>query len=147
MENNDSQARLFNRNDEEKFLEEIKSELGLTSSQRVLKITEKVFRSIQRNLAGEELKNVAMRLPKGLQSFISTNLSYQESPIYFEHLDQWVETIYREDASSRDRAFYSEIEILNVIIFMMRKLDKLCSLLSFPGFKFSLVREIKQASI
>jgi len=129
------------------FLEEIKSELGLSSPQRVLKVTEKVLRSIQKNLGTEEIKRLLVNFPQNLQTLFKGNSSQQESPIYFDHLDQWVETIYREDEVSQDRAFYSEIEILNVIILMVRKLDKLYNLLSFPGFKFSLIREIKQASI
>jgi hypothetical protein len=112
-----------------------------------MKATEKVLRSIQKNIGGEEIKNLLVRVPKNLQTFFNTNLSKSESPIYFDHLDQWVETIFREDEVSRDRAFYSEIEILNIIILMMRKLDKRYNLLSFPGFKFSLIREIKQASL
>lgn len=147
MENDFGLKEVITDKKGDKFLDEIKSELGLPSSQRVLKVTGKVLRSIQKNLGTEEIKNLLIRLPQNLQTFFHTNLSRQESPVYFDHLDQWVETIYKEDEVSRDRAFYSEIEILNVIILMMRKLDKLYNLLSFPGFKFSLVREIKQASI
>jgi uncharacterized protein (DUF2267 family) len=146
MKNEFEPSQNILENEDGKFFEEIQSELGLSSSQRVLKVTEKVFRSIQKNLGGEEIKKLIIGLPKHLQTF-HTNSSQPESPVYFDHLDQWVETIYREDEVSRDRAFYSEIEILNVIILMMRKLDKLYNLLSFPGFKFSLIREIKQASI
>jgi uncharacterized protein (DUF2267 family) len=147
MKNDFESKQSIHGKEDGKFLEEIRSELGLSSSQKVLKVTEKVLRSIQKNLGGEEIKNLLVKLPKSLQTFFSSNLSQQETPIYFDHLDQWVETIYREDELSRDRAFYSEIEILNVIILMMRKLDKLYDLLSFPAFKFSLIREIKQASI
>ena len=148
MENNfESNQVILNNKKDGKFLEEIQTELGLSSSQRVLKITEKVLRSIQRSLGTDEIKSLLVRLPQNLQAIFCTNLSNQESPVYFDHLDQWVETIYKEDEMSQDRTFFSEIEILNVVILMVRKLDKLYNLLSFPGLKFSLVREIKQASM
>ncbi len=140
---------LPNTTNEEKsviFFNDIKSELGLKSSRKVARVVKKVFGAVQKNLSVGEIKTMLMKLPDFLQLVFIGEWQQSKLASADEHLDQWVDTISLEDQSSEDRVFHSEVEILKAIVITMTKLDKICGVLSFPGFKFSLAQEIKQAS-
>ena len=128
------------------FFNDIKSELGLKSSRNVARVVRKVFGAVQRNLSVGEIKTMLMKLPDFLQLVFMGEWQQSKLTSSPEHLDQWVDTIFLEDQSSEDRIFGSEVEILKAIVLTMTKLDKMCGVLSFPGFKFSLAQEIKRAS-
>ncbi|HEX5170171.1 MAG TPA: hypothetical protein VFW11_13430 [Cyclobacteriaceae bacterium] len=137
---------LSRRNSMAHFFKEIKSELGPVSSRKVIIMIRKVFRDIQNGLSGAEKKMMMARLPKYL-ALLFYGDSSDQGDLPYDHLDQWVANLSREDQSSHEQVFYSEISVLRTLVCVLTKLDKQCGLLNFPGFKHSLVRELKEASI
>lgn len=129
------------------YFNTIKSELGLKSIDGVIGVTKKIFNSLQRNLPVGEVRSMLMKLPDYLQLLLHGEFEVTHQPITHDHLDQWVEAITREDELSTNRIFYSQLDVLKALVVTLNKLDKLCGILTFPGLKFSLVQEIKNASV
>lgn len=128
------------------FFEDIKSELGLKSSKAVACVVKKILSGVQNLVSAPEPKT-SMVIPDNFEKLSLDERKQNQPHLSYDHLDQWVETISKEDSTSSNRIFYSEIDILKALVITIKKLDKACGLLSFPGFKFSLVQEIKQASL
>lgn len=128
------------------FFNDMMSELGLKSMSGVIGVTKKVFQSLQQNLPVNEVKFLLMKLPEYLQMLWQGEWKTTNHPSAYDHLDQWVESIMHEDELSSNRIFHSQLDVLRALVVTLNKLDKLCGLFTFHGFKFSLIQEIKSAS-
>lgn len=126
------------------FFQQVTKELGMMPSHKLTKMICKTFRALQRSLTYKQVKQLASVMP----GVFITHYGYKQSkPEYIEHLDQLVDNIYEKEENSLHPIFHSEIEVLNVVIIVLQQLDKMIGLLNSPGFKFSLVREVQQASL
>ena len=138
---------LTKTNSESNILESIKSELGLTSSKRMLIMIKRIFDDLQRFLSVNELRVMISKLPGSLVPLFSVERHQNYHALSYDHLDQWVESLQNEDRSAPIRIFHSEISILKTLIVIINKLDRQCDLLSSPRFKYSLVKELKEAFV
>lgn len=130
------------------FFLEIKRELGIASTKKLAALISKIFSGIRRTLSAEETDEFIRRMPGLLQLLFISNWKYEEqSRRKIEHLDELVESIFYEDRKSLHSLFHSEIETLNAVILILGKLDKMLGALNFSGFSFSLVQEIRQATL
>lgn len=129
------------------FFLETQKELGLTSTKKLARLVTRIFSGIRRSLTTRETASFLQRMPSLLQLLFVSNWKYDEKEQRIEHLDELVESIYQDDRNSESPLFRSEIETLNAVIIILRKLDKMMGILNFEGFKFSLVQEIKQVAL
>jgi len=141
----DQNTTVSGSNSRTDLIDDIKSELGLASSKRATMMVRKVFCGLVRSLSAVEMKILVTKLPDYLARLIPGEPDV--STHSYDHLDQWVENMSLEDQLSPERVFYSEINILRTLVVTINKLDKLCGLLKFSCFKYSLIRELKEASI
>lgn len=135
------------KNVDHPFLEEIKEELGLKSSQQVTKMIERIFCDLRRILSFGEIKIMTKKLPDCLSSLFPSEIPKSGNQLSYDHLDQWIEKLSCEDQSSTEKIFYSEIHALRALIMTLTRLDNICGLFAFPGLKSSLIREVKQACV
>jgi uncharacterized protein (DUF2267 family) len=127
-----------------RFFGEIKNELGFTSTRKIVFLVRAVISQIRRNLSHEQINNIIQRTPSLLQLLFISNWKYNEKETAINHLDEIVEGVYKEGKHS---LFASEIETLNAVIIVLRKLDKFFRLLGLDILHYSLKQELKQVAI
>lgn len=131
------------------FFEETKKELGIVSTQKLAGLISRIFSGVRRTLTESETSEFLKGLPDLLQLLFISNWKYDEGTRRkkIEHLDELVESIFYDDRKSVHSMFHSEIETLNAVVVILSKLDKTMGVLNFSGFSFSLVQEIRQATL
>lgn len=135
--------------DEQVFLlfQEVKRELNITESKKIAKIIGRVFSAIRKSMPARKFQSLAGKIPGLLQLQLVKDWHQNEKPVAIAHLDELVETIYGEENDSSTPLFHSELEVLNAVVLILQKLDKMTGLLNADGFKFSLVQEIRQVPV
>lgn len=128
------------------FFKEIKSNLGFTSTQRIVKLVRAVLSHLRRSLSHEQTAIIIKNLPSLFQLLFVTNWKYEEGTS-IQHLDELVDNIYQEDQQSKESLFTSEIDTLNTVILVLSKLDKFFGILGLNVIRYSLTQELKQASL
>ena len=129
------------------FFKEIKSNLGFTSTQRMVKLVRAVLSHLRRSLSHEQTAVIIKNLPSLFQLLFVANWKYEEKETSITHLDELVDNIYNEDQKSKESLFTSEIDTLNTVLLVLGKLDKFFGILGLNVLRYSLTQEIKQASI
>lgn len=124
---------------------EVSKELKL-SSQQVSRITGRLFSAISRSLSKNELAYWLDNLPELFKLLLVKDWKSECCPSTLEHLDHLVDTVYTEDQRTTDKVFRSEVEALEYVVVLLKKMEKVLGILRFPGFKFSFVREVKQVN-
>ncbi|WP_276372547.1 hypothetical protein [Chryseolinea sp. H1M3-3] len=127
-----------------RFFGEIKNELGFTSTRKIVYLVRSVISQLRKNLSHEQLTNIIQRTPSLLQLLFISNWKYNEKEIASNHLDEIVEGVYQDGKQS---LFASEIETLNAVIVVLRKLDKFFKLLGLDILHYSLKQELKQVAM
>lgn len=130
-----------------RFFREIKSHLGFTSTQKIVKLVRAVLSQLRRSLSHEQAVVIIKSLPSLFQLLFIANWKYEESDTSIKHLDELVDHIYQEDKKSNDSLFTSEIDTLNTVILVLNKLDKFFGILGLNVLRYSLTQELKQAAI
>ena len=130
-----------------RFFREIKSNLGFTSTKKIVKLVRAVFLQLRRSLSHEQSAVIIKNLPSLFQLLFVTNWKYEETDTSIKHLDELVDNIYQEDKKSEDSLFTSEIDTLNTVILVLSKLDKFFGILGLNVLRYSLTQELKQAAI
>jgi uncharacterized protein (DUF2267 family) len=126
------------------FFSEIKNELGFTSTRKIVFLVRSVISQLRKNLTHEQTTNIIQRTPSLLQLLFISNWKYHEKESNNNHLDEIVEGVYQEGKQS---LFASEIETLNAVIIVLRKLDKLFKMLGLDILHYSLKQELKQVAV
>jgi uncharacterized protein (DUF2267 family) len=129
------------------FFREIKTHLGSTSTEKIVKLVRAVLSQVRRSLSHDQAVLVIKNLPSLFQLLFIANWKYDESDSSIKHLDELVDHIYQEDQKSKDSLFTSEIDTLNTVILVLSKLDKFFGILGLNVFRYSLTQELKQAAI
>lgn len=127
-----------------RFFGEIKNELGFTSTRKIVFLVRAVISQLRRNLSHEQIAAVIQRTPSLFQLLFISNWRYNEKETAINHLDEIVEGVYRE---GKQPLFSSEIETLNAVIVVLRKLDKFFKLLGLDILHYSLKQELKQVAM
>lgn len=130
-----------------RFFREIKSNLGFTSTKKIVKLVRAVLLQLRRSLSHEQSAVIIKNLPSLFQLLFVTNWKYEETDTSIKHLDELVDNIYQEDRKSEDSLFTSEIDTLNTVILVLSKLDKFFGILGLNVLRYSLTQELKQAAI
>lgn len=126
-----------------RFFGEIKNELGFTSTRKIVYLVRSVISQLRKNLSQEQINNIIQRTPSLLQLLFISNWRYNEKQSASNHLDEIVEGVYHQG----QQLFSSEIETLNAVIVVLRKLDKFFRLLGLDILHYSLKQELKQVAI
>ncbi len=127
-----------------RFFGEIKNELGFTSTRKIVFLVRAVIAQLRRNLSHEQINNVIQKMPSLFQLLFISNWKYDEKNTTINHLDEIVEGVYEQ---GRQPLFASEIETLNAVIIVLRKLDKFFRLMGLDILHYSLKQELKQVAI
>jgi uncharacterized protein (DUF2267 family) len=127
-----------------RFFGEIKSELGFTSTRKIVYLVRSVLSQLRRNLSHDQINNIIQKMPSLFQLLFISNWKYNENAS-INHLDEIVEGVYEQ---GRGQAlFASEIETLNAVIIVLRKLDKFFRLMGLDILQYSLKQELKQVAV
>lgn len=127
-----------------RFFGEIKSELGFTSTRKIVFLVRSVISQLRKNLSHEQINNIIQNTPSLFQLLFISNWKYNEKNTAINHLDEIVEGVYEQ---GRQALFASEIETLNAVIVVLRKLDKFFRLMGLDILHYSLKQELKQVAI
>lgn len=127
-----------------RFFGEIKNELGFTSTRKIVFLVRSVISQLRRNLSHEQVANIIQRTPSLFQLLFISNWKYNEKETSINHLDEIVEGVYQQ---GKQPLFSSEIETLNAVIVVLRKLDKFFKLLGLDILHYSLKQELKQVAM
>lgn len=127
-----------------RFFGEIKNELGFTSTRKIVYLVRSVLSQLRKNLSHDQVANVIQRMPSLFQLLFISNWKYNERETAINHLDEIVEGVYQQ---GRQPLFASEIETLNAVIVVLRKLDKFFKLLGLDILHYSLKQELKQVAM
>lgn len=127
-----------------RFFGEIKSELGFTSTRKIVYLVRSVLAQLRKNLSHEQINSIVQRMPSLFQLLFISNWKYNEKHTATNHLDEIVEGVYEQ---GRQPLFASEIEALNAVIIVLRKLDKFFRLMGLDILHYSLKQELKQVAI
>lgn len=127
-----------------RFFGEIKNELGFTSTRKIVYLVRSVIAQLRRNLTQEQISNIIQRTPSLFQLLFISNWKYNERETSTNHLDEIVESVYQQ---GHQPLFSSEIETLNAVIVVLRKLDKFFKLLGLDLLHYSLKQELKQVAM
>ena len=130
-----------------RFFGEIKNELGFTSTRKIVCLVRTVIGQIRKNLSHEEAAQVIKKMPTLFQLLFISNWKYDEKDPVKNHLDEIVEGVYRQGQKTGQPLFTSEIETLNAVIIVLRKLDKFFRLLGLDILHYSLKQELKQVAV
>jgi uncharacterized protein (DUF2267 family) len=122
-----------------RFFGEIKSELGFTSTRKIVYLVRAVLAQLRKNLSHEQINNTIQKMPSLFQLLFISNWKYNERNTATNHLDEIVEGVYSE---GRQPLFASEIEALNAVIIVLRKLDKFFRLMGLDILHYSLKQEL-----
>ena len=126
-----------------RFFGEIKNELGFTSTRKIVYLVRSVISQLRKNLSHEQISSIIQRTPSLFQLLFVSNWKYNEKQTGSSHLDEIVEDVYRQGK----QLFSSEIETLNAVIVVLKKLDKFFKLLGLDILHYSLKQELKQVAI
>jgi uncharacterized protein (DUF2267 family) len=128
-----------------RFFGEIKNELGFTSTRKIVYLVRSVLSQLRRNLPHDQINNIIQKMPSLFQLLFISNWKYNEKNTGINHLDEIVEGVYEQ---GRGQAlFASEIETLNAVIIVLRKLDKFFRLMGLDILQYSLKQELKQVAV
>lgn len=127
-----------------RFFGEIKNELGFTSTRKIVYLVRSVISQLRKNLSHEQAADVIQRMPSLFQLLFISNWRYNEKETAISHLDEIVEGVYQQGQQAQ---FTSEIETLNAVIVVLRKLDKFFKMLGLDVLHYSLKQELKQVAM
>ena len=118
--------------------------MGFTSTRKIVFLVRSVISQLRKNLSHEQINNVIQKTPSLFQLLFISNWKYNERNLTINHLDEIVEGVYEQ---GRQTLFTSEIETLNAVIVVLRKLDKFFQLMGLDIRHYSLKQELKQVAI
>lgn len=130
-----------------KFFREIKNDLGANSTQKIVKLVRAVLSQLRKSLSHDQASLFIKRMPSIFQLLFVTNWRYEEKANTIEHLDELVESLYHQDKQSSGALFSSEVDALNSVIVVLRKLDKFFGIIGLNVLHYPLTQELKQAAV
>jgi uncharacterized protein (DUF2267 family) len=130
-----------------KFFREIKNDLGATSTRKIVKLVRAVLSQLRKSLSHDQASLFIKQMPSIFQLLFVTNWRYEEKSNSITHLDELVETLYDQDKQSSGALFSSEVDALNSVIVVLRKLDKFFGIVGLKVLHYPLTQELKQAAM
>ncbi|MGC3943487.1 MAG: DUF2267 domain-containing protein [Chryseolinea sp.] len=128
-----------------RFFKEVKSNLGLRSTRKIVRLVRAILSQLRSTLSPEQTNTVIKTLPSLFQLLFVANWRYDDKQQPIMHLDELVDHVYQEDRKQKSSLFKSEVDTLNSVILVITKLDKFFGILGLNVFRYSLTQELKQA--
>ena len=86
------------------------------------------------------------KLPDTFQLLLVSGWRYDEKEGSIKHLDELADQVYKQTLVQEKRLFSSEIDALNTVLRVIKKLDKFFGLLGLNLIRHTMVEEIRQAA-
>lgn len=128
------------------FLQLIKKELSLETSQDAVRLVAAVLQSLRQTLSLEENTYILNRLPDFLRLAYAANWEQHEPRVRIQHLDELVSLVMDRDDKSKKGLFRTEVQALTVVILTLKKLARIIDLENFDGLSPLLKQELRDVS-
>lgn len=129
-----------------RFFKEVKNELGIDSTRKIVTVVRCVLAQLRKSLTHEQASQLIRKLPDVFQLLLISGWKYDEQSMSVKHLDELTDNVYKQTLLSEKRLFSTEIEALNTVLMVIKKLDKFFGLLGFNVLRYTITEEIKQAA-
>ena len=126
------------------FFRNVKRALGISSTVSMVQMVGKVLAHVCRNLSGQQVSALISRLPGAFRPLLLKETMKSDAQQSYSHLDELVEDMYLEDRRSANPQFSTEVEALNSVVVILRKLDKYLNIFSFNILKPQWVEGLRQ---
>ncbi|HMV10701.1 MAG TPA: DUF2267 domain-containing protein [Cyclobacteriaceae bacterium] len=129
-----------------RFFKEVKNELGIDSTQKIVTVVRCVLSQLRKSLTHDQASQLIRKLPDTFQLLLISGWRYDEKEAAIKHLDELADQVYKETLAREKRLFSSEIDALNTVLRVIKKLDKFFGLLGLNLLRYTMTEEIKQAA-
>lgn len=129
-----------------RFFKEVKNELGIDSTQKIVTVVRCVLSQLRKSLTHEQASMLIRKLPDTFQLLLVSGWRYDEKEGSIRHLDELADQVYKQTLVQEKRLFSSEIDALNTVLRVIKKLDKFFGLLGLNLIRYTMVEEIRQAA-
>lgn len=129
-----------------RFFKEVKNELGITSTQKIVTVVRCVLAQLRRSLTHEQSTQLICKMPELFQLLLISGWRYDEKESSVKHLDELADNVYKQTLLREEKLFSTEIEALHTVLLVIKKLDKFFGLLGFNLLRYTLIQEVKQAA-
>ncbi|MFN8336111.1 MAG: DUF2267 domain-containing protein [Cyclobacteriaceae bacterium] len=129
-----------------RFFKEVKNELGIDSTQKIVTVVRCVLSQLRKSLTHDQASQLIRKLPDSFQLLLISGWRYDEKEAAIKHLDELADQVYKETLAREKRLFSSEIDALNTVLRVIKKLDKFFGLLGLNLLRYTMTEEIKQAA-
>ena len=129
-----------------KFFNEINRHLGVRSQHKLVMLVKAVLSNVRRSLSEDQAALVIKKMPRFFRRLFRRN-QIGEPQLNIKHLDELVDTIYKEDRRHHQALFTSEVDTLNAVILVLNKLDRFFGILQLNVLRYPLLQELKQAAM
>jgi hypothetical protein len=126
------------------FFRNVKRALGISSTISIVQLVSKVLGHVCRNLSKQQIVALIGRLPGTFQPILLKETVRSGDKRSYSHLDELVENMYQEDRRSEHPQFSTEVEALNAVVVILRKLDKYLNIFSYNILKPHWVEGLRQ---
>lgn len=130
-----------------KFFNEINRHLGMRSQHKLIMLVKAVLSNVRRSLSEDQAALVVKKMPRLFRRLFRRKNPTGEPQLNIKHLDELVDTIYKEDRKTHQALFTSEVDTLNAVILVLNKLDRFFGILQLNVFRYPLMQELKQAAM
>ncbi len=129
-----------------RFFKEVKNELGIDSTQKIVAVVRCVLSQLRKSLSHEQTSQLIRKMPDMFQLLLVSGWKYDEREPSVKHLDELADNVYKQTILNEKRLFSTEIEALSTVLLVIKKLDKFFGLLGFNVLRYTITEEIKQAA-
>ncbi len=126
------------------FFRNVKRALGISSTVSIVRLVSNVLGHVCRNLSTQQVTALVNRLPGIFQPLLFKETMKNSDLPRYSHLDELVENMYAEDRRSEHPQFSTEVEALNAVVVVLRKLDKYLNIFSYNILKPQWVDGLRQ---
>jgi|SRR5688572_33385673 len=126
------------------FFRNVKRALGISSTMSIVQLVGKVLTQVCHTLSKQQVSALINRLPGAFQPMLLKETIRSAAQRSYSHLDELVENMYEEDRRSAHPQFSTEVEALNAVVIILRKLDKYLDIFSYNILKPQWVEGLRQ---
>lgn len=141
-----SARRVSPEEQEVRFFKEVKSDLGIDSTQKIVTVVRCVLAQLRKSLTHDQASLLIRKLPDTFQLLLVNGWRYDEKEVSIKHLDELADQVYKQTLVQQKRLFSSEIDALNTVLRVLKKMDKFFGLLGLNLLRYTIAEEIKQAA-
>lgn len=129
-----------------RFFKEVKNELGINCSRKIVTVVRCVLSQLRKSLTHDQVSKLIRSMPDIFQLLLISGWKYDEKETSVNHLDELTDNVYKQTLLYEKRLFSTEIEALNTVLLVIKKLDKFFGLLGCNVLRYTITEEIKQAA-